>query len=167
MKVLSQASAKKKTKRLKGFKFRTFMGRFQTTSWQWRGYARRLWFCISQAARLLSTWGVVTLALSNCSIAIEDFTLNPCILFRSAAADALEFIWAKQMFKTDAKFLPRFFFFFFSFFFFNSTRQHFVGASAYTSENNASFIQIYYMHASKPPVIIITCTQASLRLLLL
>ena len=29
MKILSHASAKKKTKRLKGFKFRTFIGRFQ------------------------------------------------------------------------------------------------------------------------------------------
>ena len=28
---------KKKTERLKGFKFRTFMGRFQMTSWQRRG----------------------------------------------------------------------------------------------------------------------------------
>ena len=30
-------TAKKKTKRLKGFKFRTFIGRSQVTSWQWRG----------------------------------------------------------------------------------------------------------------------------------
>ena len=37
MKVLSHVSAKKETKRLKGFKFRTFTGRFQMTSWQWRG----------------------------------------------------------------------------------------------------------------------------------
>ena len=34
MKVLSNASAKKETKRLKGFIFRTFAGRFQVTSWQ-------------------------------------------------------------------------------------------------------------------------------------
>ena len=31
MKILSNASAKKKTKRLKGFKFRSFIGRFQVT----------------------------------------------------------------------------------------------------------------------------------------
>ena len=37
MKILSKASAKKKTERLKGFKFCTFIGRFQVTSWQWRG----------------------------------------------------------------------------------------------------------------------------------
>ena len=34
VKVLSKASAKKKAKRLKGFKFRTFIGRFQVASWQ-------------------------------------------------------------------------------------------------------------------------------------
>ena len=33
MKVLPHASAKKKTKRLKGVKFHTFSGRFQVTSW--------------------------------------------------------------------------------------------------------------------------------------
>ena len=33
MKILSHASKKKKTKRLKGFKFRTFMGRSQVTTW--------------------------------------------------------------------------------------------------------------------------------------
>ena len=38
MKILSDASAKKKTKRLKGFKSRTFIGRFQVTSWQRRRY---------------------------------------------------------------------------------------------------------------------------------
>ena len=32
MKVLPHVSAKKKTKRLKGFKFRTFIGRFEVTS---------------------------------------------------------------------------------------------------------------------------------------
>ena len=32
MKLLSHVSAKKKTKRLKGFKFRTFIGRFQVTT---------------------------------------------------------------------------------------------------------------------------------------
>ena len=37
MKILSRASAKKKTKGIKGFTFRTFMGRFQMTSWQWSG----------------------------------------------------------------------------------------------------------------------------------
>ena len=42
MEFLSHASPKrrkkeKKKKRFKGFKFRTFMGRFQMTSWQWRG----------------------------------------------------------------------------------------------------------------------------------
>ena len=37
MKILSHASAKKKTKILKGFKFGTFIGRFQMTSWQSRG----------------------------------------------------------------------------------------------------------------------------------
>ena len=35
--ILSHASAKKKTKKLKGFKLRTFTGRFQVT-WQWRGW---------------------------------------------------------------------------------------------------------------------------------
>ena len=34
MKILSHATAKKKTKRLKGLNFRTFIGRFQVTSWQ-------------------------------------------------------------------------------------------------------------------------------------
>ena len=34
MKIPSLASAKKKTKRLKGFKFGTLVGRFQVTSWQ-------------------------------------------------------------------------------------------------------------------------------------
>ena len=33
-KVLSHSNTKKKTKRLRGFKFRTFIGRFQATSWQ-------------------------------------------------------------------------------------------------------------------------------------
>ena len=38
MKILSHASAKKqKQKRLKGFKFPTFAGRFQVASWQRRG----------------------------------------------------------------------------------------------------------------------------------
>ena len=37
MKILSHASVKKKTKRLKGFRFRTFSGCFQVTSWQSRG----------------------------------------------------------------------------------------------------------------------------------
>ena len=32
MKILSDASAKKKTKMLKAFRFRTFMGRFEMTS---------------------------------------------------------------------------------------------------------------------------------------
>ena len=32
MKILSRANAKKKTKGLKGFKFRTLIGRFQVTS---------------------------------------------------------------------------------------------------------------------------------------
>ena len=32
LKVISNASTKKKTKRLKGFKFRTFIGRFQITA---------------------------------------------------------------------------------------------------------------------------------------
>ena len=32
--ILSNAGAKKKAKRLKGFEFRTFIGRFQVTSWQ-------------------------------------------------------------------------------------------------------------------------------------
>ena len=34
MKILSYDGAKKKTKRLKGFKFGTFIGRFQMTFWQ-------------------------------------------------------------------------------------------------------------------------------------
>ena len=34
MKILSLASAKKKTKKLKGFKCRTFVGHFQVISWQ-------------------------------------------------------------------------------------------------------------------------------------
>ena len=33
----SDASAKKKTKGLKGFRFCAFIGRFQVTSWQWKG----------------------------------------------------------------------------------------------------------------------------------
>ena len=37
MKTFLNASAEKKTKRLKGFKFVTFIGRFQATL-QWRGY---------------------------------------------------------------------------------------------------------------------------------
>ena len=37
MKILSHTSAKKKAKRLKGFKFGAFIGRFQAASWQWRG----------------------------------------------------------------------------------------------------------------------------------
>ena len=36
MKILSHVSAEKKEK-LKGFKFRTNIGRFQVTLWQWRG----------------------------------------------------------------------------------------------------------------------------------
>ena len=36
MKIFSPASAKKKTQRFKGFRFCTFMGCFQMTSWQWR-----------------------------------------------------------------------------------------------------------------------------------
>ena len=32
--ILSYASAKKKTKKLKGFQFLTFMGKFQMKSWQ-------------------------------------------------------------------------------------------------------------------------------------
>ena len=35
--IISHASAKKKAKGLKGFKFRTFIGRFQATQWQWMG----------------------------------------------------------------------------------------------------------------------------------
>ena len=56
--ILSHASAKKKTKRLKGFKFRTFNYRFQVTSWQWRvkyasaggikGFWLDLWLEITQ-----------------------------------------------------------------------------------------------------------------------
>ena len=42
MKILSLAGAKNKIKRLKGFKFRPFTGRFQVTSWQWRGSSQ--WF---------------------------------------------------------------------------------------------------------------------------
>ena len=34
MKILLHASAEKKMERLKGFKFWTFIGRFQVTSWQ-------------------------------------------------------------------------------------------------------------------------------------
>ena len=37
MKIFLPASAKKKTKRLEGFKFHTFAGRFQMTSWQRSG----------------------------------------------------------------------------------------------------------------------------------
>ena len=37
MKICLHASAKKKAKRLKGFKFGTFIGCFQVTSWQRRG----------------------------------------------------------------------------------------------------------------------------------
>ena len=37
MEILSHASAKKQTKRLKSFKFGTFMGRFQVMSWQVTG----------------------------------------------------------------------------------------------------------------------------------
>ena len=37
MEVLSHTSVKKRTKRLTGLKFRTFNGRFQVTSRQWRG----------------------------------------------------------------------------------------------------------------------------------
>ena len=33
MKILSHACVKKKTKRLKGFQFRAFMGRSQVTTW--------------------------------------------------------------------------------------------------------------------------------------
>ena len=35
--VLSQDSAKKKKKKVEGFKFRTLIGRFQMRSRQWRG----------------------------------------------------------------------------------------------------------------------------------
>ena len=35
--ILSHASTIKKTKGLKGLKFRTIIGPFQVTSWQWRG----------------------------------------------------------------------------------------------------------------------------------
>ena len=35
--ILSHAIAEKKAKRFMGFKYRTFMGCFQMTSWQWRG----------------------------------------------------------------------------------------------------------------------------------
>ena len=39
MKVLSHASAKKKTKaKNKNFKFRILAGHFQATSWQWKGW---------------------------------------------------------------------------------------------------------------------------------
>ena len=34
IKIVSYATAKKKTKRLKGFKFRAVIGRFKVTSWQ-------------------------------------------------------------------------------------------------------------------------------------
>ena len=34
MKIFSHASVKKKKKGLKGFRFCTFIGRFQVTSWQ-------------------------------------------------------------------------------------------------------------------------------------
>ena len=34
MKILSRAIEKKKTKRPEGFRFHTFIGRFQATSWQ-------------------------------------------------------------------------------------------------------------------------------------
>ena len=37
LKFLSYARAKNKTKKLKGFQFRTFIGHFQGTTWQWRG----------------------------------------------------------------------------------------------------------------------------------
>ena len=37
MQILSKVSAKRKTKKPKDLKFHTFMGRFQITSWQWRG----------------------------------------------------------------------------------------------------------------------------------
>ena len=40
MKIFSYASAKKKTEMLNGFKFYTFVGCFQVTSWQSRGYTR-------------------------------------------------------------------------------------------------------------------------------
>ena len=36
MKILSHASLKRKTERLKDYKFRTVIGRFHVTSWQWR-----------------------------------------------------------------------------------------------------------------------------------
>ena len=36
-KILSYTRAKKKTKRFKGFQFCPVVGRFQMTSWQWRG----------------------------------------------------------------------------------------------------------------------------------
>ena len=37
MKILLHVSGKKKTKRLKGLRFLTFIGSFQVTYWQWRG----------------------------------------------------------------------------------------------------------------------------------
>ena len=43
MKTLSYSSAKKKTKALIDFKFRTFIGRFQVTSGQWRGLNSTNW----------------------------------------------------------------------------------------------------------------------------
>ena len=39
MKLLSHSGVKKNTKRFKGFKLGTFIGRFQVTSWRWRGYS--------------------------------------------------------------------------------------------------------------------------------
>ena len=37
MKILSYTSVKKKTKRLNGFRFHTFIGHSEATSWQWKG----------------------------------------------------------------------------------------------------------------------------------
>ena len=37
------ANAKTKIKRLKGFKFLTFTGRFQVTSWQWGVITQAFW----------------------------------------------------------------------------------------------------------------------------
>ena len=41
MEVLPQASAKKKTESLKGFKFRTFIGQFQATHMAVKGLKRK------------------------------------------------------------------------------------------------------------------------------
>ena len=83
MEILSHASVKKKAKRLKRFKFCTFMGRFQATSWQVKELAISIsqnMFCQSRptflhpvkAFRILKNyWFYLSLKIQLASITVS------------------------------------------------------------------------------------------------